>query len=68
MNPRKDFCSAMAILRVMADTLSALYLIYKEEGEKLYLRHYLYVMDGVNNRLKYLPNSIDYDNKISKSE
>ena len=64
----KDFCSAMAILRVMADTLSSLYLIYKEEGEKLYLRHYLYVMDGVNNRLKYLPNSVDYDNKISKSE
>ena len=25
-------------------------------------------MDGVNNRLKYLPNSVDYDNKISKSE
>ena len=64
----KDFCSAMAILRVMADTLSSLYLIYKEEGEKLYLRHYLYVMDGVNNRLKYLPNSVDYDNKISNSE
>ena len=64
----KDFCSAMAILRVMADTLSSLYLIYKEEGEKLYLRHYLYVMDGVNNRLNYLPNSVDYDNKISKSE
>ena len=64
----KDFCSAMAILRVITDTLSSLYLIYKEEGEKLYLRHYLYVMDGVNNRLKYLPNSMDYDNKISKSE
>ena len=64
----KDFCSAMAILRVMADTLSALYLIYKEEGEKLYLRHYLYVMDGVNNRLKYLPNSVDYGNKIPKLE
>ena len=64
----KDFCSAMALLRVMADTLSSLYLIYKEEGEKLYLRHYLYVMDGVNNRLNYLPNSVDYDNKLSKSE
>lgn len=64
----KDFCSAMALLRVMADTLSSLYLIYKEEGEKLYLRHYLYVMDGVNNRLNYLPDSVDYDNKISKSE
>ena len=25
-------------------------------------------MDGVNNRLNYLPNSVDYDNKISKSE
>ena len=64
----KDYVVANAIVRTLADTMASLYLIYQEDGEAMALRHYLYVLDGINNRLKYLPENMFYDNSISKDE
>lgn len=64
----KDYVVANAIVRTLADTMASLYLIYQEDGEAMVLRHYLYVLDGINNRLKYLPENMFYDNSISKDE
>lgn len=64
----RDYVVANAIVRTLADTMASLYLIYQEDGESMVLRHYLYVMDGIDNRLKYLPENMFYDNSISKDE
>ena len=64
----RDYVVANAIVRTLADTMASLYLIYQEVGEAMILRHYLYIIDGINNRLKYLPKNMFYDNSISKDE
>lgn len=48
-----DSHSANAILRVLADHVSSLKLIYTDHSrEKIILRHLLYVMDGCKERIK----------------
>ena len=69
INTEKDYITASAVLRMLADSLATLYLIYQEESEDiLKLRHYLYVLDGVKTRLKYMKKDIRYDNKIKREE
>lgn len=64
----KDFITANAILRMLADSLASLYLIYQEDKDLLELRHYLYIIDGIKSRLHQIPNDIRYDNKINRGE
>lgn len=48
-----DSHSAQAILRILADHVASLKLIYTETSkEKIILRHMLYVMDGCKERIK----------------
>lgn len=63
-----DFTTANAILRMLADSLASLYLIYNEDSGLLELRHYLYIIDGVKSRLCQIPNEIKYNNKIKREE
>lgn len=69
INSEKDYITASAVLRMLADSLATLYLIYQEENEDiLKLRHYLYVIDGLITRLRYMSRDIQYDHKIKKEE
>lgn len=61
----KDFQTAAAILRIIADSLSSYYLLYKKsKGEDSMLRHYLFLIDGMQDRINGLkkinpqPNSV----------
>lgn len=65
----KDYVTACGVLRMLADSLATLYLIYQEENENiLNLRHYLYILDGVKTRLKYMSENLHYNNKIKREE
>lgn len=65
----EDYVVANTIVRSIADTLSSLLLIYKEKDiEERKLRHYLYIMDGVKERIKRIPDNLKYDGKIKKEE
>lgn len=64
----RDFTTANAILRMLADSMASLYLIYNEDSNLLELRHYLYIIDGVKSRLCQFPNKITYNNKIKRDE
>lgn len=69
INSEKDYVTASAVLRMLADSLATLYLIYKEENRDiLTLRHYLYVIDGLSTRLRYMSRDIQYDYKIKREE
>ena len=63
----KDYNSAGALIRVIADNLSSYNLIYHEtDEEKKLLRHYLFILDGLSKRLKLFCNHTPkYDGKIS---
>ena len=51
----KDFQTAAAILRIIADSLSSYYLLYKKsKGEDSMLRHYLFLIDGMQDRINGL--------------
>lgn len=65
----RDYITASAVLRMLADSLATLYLIYKEENRDiLTLRHYLYIIDGLSTRLRYMSRDIQYDHKIKREE
>lgn len=65
----KDYVSANALIRNLADSISTLILIYKKsDNSELYLRHYLYVRDGLCQRLSQLPKEIEKDEYISDEE
>lgn len=63
---KTDFSSAMALLRILTDNISIIKLIYTaEDSEERVLRHLLYVIDGVNDRLKLLESRpLKYDGSI----
>lgn len=64
-----DYPVSNIIVRCMADSLSALYLIYGGKDEEIKsLRHYLYIIDGIKGRLKEYPEKYEYDDRISKEE
>lgn len=65
----EDYVSANSLIRSLADSISSFILIYKNtREEEKYLRHYLYIMDGVYDRIKLLPDELSYDGKITKEE
>ncbi len=64
----KDYVVANAVVRIIADSIATLYLIYQSDEDKIILRHYLYIMDGVCNRLKNLSQRMEYDKRINEAE
>lgn len=57
------------IIRSMADSISSFILIYREEDINVkLLRHYLYIIDGLQNRINQLSNNPTYNESISKED
>ena len=67
-NEQEDYNTVCSLVRILADNVSTLKLIYDDEDvEEKVLRHLLYVMDGVSVRYDYLKNMPKpYDGKIPK--
>ena len=66
-----DICSANAFLRIIADHIAILYLIYdNQDSEEIQLRHYLSIADGINTQVKVLQDLIQKDtiNSFKKCE
>lgn len=64
-----DYVSANALVRNLADSVSAFVLIYKKSsGEERILRHYLYIMDGLKTRISQLPDDIQKKDNISEAD
>lgn len=52
---REDYNTVCSLVRIIADNVSTIRLIYcTEDKEEKILRHLLYVMDGVSTRYEYL--------------
>lgn len=67
-NEREDYNTTCSLVRMLADNVSIIRLIYGETNtvEKI-LRHLLYVMDGVSTRNEYLKNyPKEYDGTIPR--
>ena len=47
----QDYVVASSILRTMLDGISVYHLIYQANQEEILLRHYLYILDGVSQKL-----------------
>ena len=67
-NEREDYNTTCSLVRMLADNLSIIRLIYAEANtEEKILRHLLYVMDGVSTRNEYLKDyPKEYDGKIPR--
>lgn len=65
---REDYNTVCALVRILADNISTIKLIYTaEDVEEKILRHLLYVMDGISIRYGYLKDyPKPYDGKIPK--
>jgi len=65
---QEDYNTVCALVRILADNVSTIKLIYTaEDVEEKILRHLLYVMDGVSIRYGYLKGyPKPYDGKIPK--
>ena len=65
-----DYNSAGTILRMIADNMTSYHIIYHEEDEEIrILRHFLFIIDGLNTRLKSLKeHNLYYDGKISRKD
>lgn len=65
-----DYSSAAAILRSIADNLASYILIYRNQNaDEIALRHYLFLYDGLNTRLKVIQSIKPTDDvTISESE
>ena len=65
---REDYNTVCSLVRIMADNVAVLKLIYgADDQEEKELRHLLYVMDGVATRYEYLKDKPKpYDGNISK--
>ena len=65
---REDYNTICSLVRIMADNVAVLKLIYgADEKEEKILRHLLYVMDGVAARYEYLKDKPKpYNGNISK--
>lgn len=66
----KDYVIANIVIRSIADSISSYILIYHEsKAEEIMLRHYLFICDGLNGRIKQLKKAPQkYDGTIDKSE
>ena len=65
---RKDYNTVCALVRMQADNVAAINLIYNaDDEEEKVLRHLLYVMDGVSARYDMLAGTMmSYDGKIPR--
>lgn len=69
VNANKDYIVSNIIIRSLADVISSLILIYSKSNDDLkLLRHYLFIMDGLQGRINNLPGDLKYDGKIKKEE
>ena len=69
VNANKDYIVSNIIIRSLADVISSLILIYSKSNDDLkLLRHYLFIMDGLQGRINNLPSDLKYDGKIKKEE
>ena len=65
----RDYVIANMIIRSMADSISSFILIYREEDINVkLLRHYLYIIDGLQNRINQLSNNPTYNESISMED
>ncbi|SFS46147.1 hypothetical protein SAMN05216365_10757 [Porphyromonadaceae bacterium NLAE-zl-C104] len=65
----KDYVVANIIVRSIADYISSFILIYNEADErKKVLRHYLYIIDGLQGRLNQLPENLFNDGQLVQAE
>lgn len=49
----KDYITGASILRIIADNLASFILVYHDDNEEqMKLRHFLFILDGLNSRLK----------------
>lgn len=64
-----DYVSTKALLRMLADNVAVFKLIYgcPDECEKEF-RHYLYILDGVQSRLKALSKPYKRNDRISEED
>lgn len=66
---QKDYVVAFSIVRSIADMLSTFILVYGGNNiEERSLRHYLYIIDGMQGRLSLLPNSMMNDGRLKDDE
>lgn len=64
-----DYNSCCTLARSIADSISALKLIYESnDPDEITFRHYLYILDGISQRLKLLPKSIINNGRITDKE
>ena len=69
VNANKDYIVSNIIIRSLADVISSLILIYSKSNDDLkLLRHYLFIMDGLQGRINNLPSDLNYDGNIKKEE
>ena len=69
VNANKDYIVSNIIIRSLADVISSLILIYSKSNADLkLLRHYLFIMDGLQGRINNLPSDLKYDGKIKIEE
>lgn len=66
---QKDYMVAFTIVRSIADMLSTFILLYgRDNPEEKALRHYLYIIDGMQGRLSLLPNALKNDGRLKAEE
>lgn len=66
---QQDYVVACSIVRTIADMLSVFILVYSgENSEEKALRHYLYIIDGMQGRLSLLPDALKNDGKLKEDE
>jgi hypothetical protein len=65
---RKDYNTVCAMVRMLADNMATLNLVYDcDDKEEMVLRHLLYVMDGVSERHSTLVgHPMHYDGKVPR--
>lgn len=64
-----DYVVAFTIVRSIADMLSTFILVYGRNNiEERALRHYLYIIDGMQGRLSLLPDSMENDGRLKDEE
>lgn len=65
----EDFNSCCTLARSIADSICALKLIYEAKNpDENTFRHYLYILDGVSERYKLLPENIRNNGRITEIE
>jgi hypothetical protein len=66
----KDYISAASIIRMIADNIASFHLIYHEKNEdEMLLRHYLFILDGFDKRLKEMENhKLEHNGSINDED